>query len=42
MNWKKFRDIMKQCTNDVCGMKRVGGQKRKSTWWTVDVGLEVA
>ena len=23
-----------ECTNDVCGMKRVGGQRRKgSKWW---------
>ena len=22
-----------ECTNDVCGMKRVGGQRRKGTEW---------
>ena len=26
--WKKFRDIGLKCTNDVCGMSRVGGQRR--------------
>ena len=25
---RKFRDIAKECTNDVCGMGRVGGQRR--------------
>ena len=23
--WEKFRDIVKECTNDVCGMRLVGG-----------------
>ena len=32
--WEKFRDIVIECTNDVCGMRRVGGQGRKgSEWW---------
>ena len=22
--WEKFRDIVMECTNDVCGMRRVG------------------
>ena len=26
---EKFRDILMECTNDVCGMRRVGGQRRK-------------
>ena len=31
---EKFRDIVTECTNDVCGMRRVGGQRRKgSEWW---------
>ena len=24
--WEKFRDIVMECTNDVCGMRHVGGQ----------------
>ena len=32
--WEKFRDIVMECTNDVCDMRRVGGQRRKgSEWW---------
>ena len=27
--WEKFRDIVMECTNDVCGMRHVGGQRRK-------------
>ena len=27
--WEKFRDMVMECTNDVCGMRRVGGQRRK-------------
>ena len=23
--WEKFRDMVMKCTNDVCGMRRVGG-----------------
>ena len=23
--WKKFRDIVMDCANDVCDMRRVGG-----------------
>ena len=31
------------CTNDVCGMRRVGGQRRKgSEWWSVKVWRAVA
>ena len=26
--WEKFRDFVKECTNNVCGMRRVGGQRR--------------
>ena len=29
--WKKFRDMVMECTNDVCGMSRVGGQRRKGS-----------
>ena len=28
--WEKFRDIVMECTNDVCGMRHVGGQRSKS------------
>ena len=27
--WEKFRDIVMECTNDVCGMRRASGQRRK-------------
>ena len=41
--WEKFRDIVKECTNEVCGMRRVGGQRRKgSELWSEEVGLAVA
>ena len=37
-----FRDIM-ECTNDVCGVRRVGGQERNgSEWWSEEVGVVVA
>ena len=26
--WEKFRDIVMSCTNDVCGMRREGWQRR--------------
>ena len=32
-----------ECTNNVCGMSRVGGQRRKeSEWWNGEVGRVVA
>ena len=32
-----------ESTNDVCGMRRVGGQRRKeSEWWNEEVGRAVA
>ena len=41
--WEKFRDIVMECTNDVCGMRRVGGQRRKEIeWWNEEVGRAVA
>ena len=41
--WEKFRDMVMECTNDVCGMRRVGGQRRKgSEWWNEEVGRAVA
>ena len=40
---EKFRDTVMECTNDVCGMGRVGGQRRKwSEWWNKEVGKAVA
>ena len=29
--WEKFRDIVMECTNDVCGMGRVVRQRRKGS-----------
>ena len=38
-----FRDKVMECTNDVCGMKCVGGQRRKgSERWNEEVGRAVA
>ena len=32
--WEKFRDVVLECTSDVCGMRRVAEQRRKgSEWW---------
>ena len=31
--WEKLRDKVIECTNDVCGMRRVGGQRRKGSEW---------
>ena len=31
-----------ECTNDVCGMRRVGWQRKKgSEWWNEEVGRAV-
>ena len=27
--WGKFRDMEMECTNDVCGMRRVGGREER-------------
>ena len=41
--WEKFRDMVMDCTNGVCGMRRVGGQRRNgSEWWNEEVGRAVA
>ena len=41
--WEKFRDIVMECTNGVCGMRRIGGQRRKgSEWWNEGVGRAMA
>ena len=40
--WEKLRDTVMECSNDVCGMRRVGGQRRKgSEWWNEEVGIAV-
>ena len=40
---RSFRDLKMECTNDVCGMRRVGGQRIKgSEWWKEEVGGAVA
>ena len=41
--WEKFREMVMECTSDVCDMRRVGGQQRKgSEWWNEEVGRVVA
>ena len=30
--WEKFRDMVMECTNDVRGMRRVGGADKKREW----------
>ena len=40
---KVQRYIVMECTNDVCGMGRVGEQRGKgSEWWNEQVGRGVA
>ena len=31
--WEKFRDMVMECTNDACGMRRVGRPRRKGSEW---------
>ena len=38
----KSSDIVMECTNDVCVMRRVGGQRRKGSEWWNEVGRAVA
>ena len=39
----KVQRMVMECTNDVCIMRRVGGQRRKgSEWWDEEVGRAVA
>ena len=41
--WEKFRDMVMECTNDVCGMRRAGGQRRMgSEWWNEEVRRALA
>ena len=36
--WEMFRDIVKECINDVHGVRREGGQRKKgSEWWSEEV-----
>ena len=38
--WEMFRDIVKECINDICGVKRVYGQRRKeSERWGEEIGV---
>ena len=37
--WEKVRDMVMECTNDICGMRRVGEQRRKGS---EEVGRAVA
>ena len=37
--WEKFRDVVMECTNDLCGMRHVGGQRKKGN---EEVGRAVA
>ena len=40
--WEKFRDTVMECTNDVCGLRWVGRQRRKgSEWRNEEVGRAV-
>ena len=40
---KSSEILVMECTNEVCGMRRVGGQRRKgSEWWNAEVGRAVA
>ena len=37
--FEKLKEIVMECTSDVCGMRRVGGQRRKgSECWNEEVG----
>ena len=41
--WEKLRDMVMECTNEVCGMRCVGRQRRKgSEWWNEEVGRAMA
>ena len=43
VEWEKFRDIVMECTNDVCGMRCVSGQRiKRSEWWNEEAGRAVA
>ena len=41
--WEKYRDIVMECPNDVCGMRCVGRQRiNGSEWWNEEVNRAVA
>ena len=40
---RKSSEIVIECINDVRGMRRVGGKRKKgSEWWNEEVGRAVA
>ena len=39
--WEKFRDIVMECTNEVCGMRH-GLRRKGSEWWNEEVSGAVA
>ena len=41
--WEKFRDIVMECANDVCGMRRVGRLRRNGReYWNEELGRAAA
>ena len=40
--WEKFGEIVKECTNDVFGVRHVGEKRRKRSEWWSEVGVVVA
>ena len=36
--WEKFRDIIMECTNNVCGMRLESGQRKNGSQWWNEVG----
>ena len=39
--WKNFKDNIKRCARETLGVKRMGGRKKRTAWWTDDVSLAV-
>ena len=41
--WRSFRDALLRCAKNVCGVRRVGGCRRKGCeWWNDEVKLAVS
>ena len=40
--YEKYRDIVKERTNDVCGVRCVGGKRGKGSEWCSEVTMAVA
>ena len=41
--WETFKDALLRCARNVCGVRRVGGCRRKGCeWWNEEVKLAVA